>query len=219
MLTRHQVLAELHAILRPEVYLEVGVQTGASLALAEKAGMAIGVEPDLRWFDSRNARPNQKLYGVDYFDCVQCERPKIDLAFIDGSHLFEDALWDFIHIEMQSHPDTVVVFDDVLPYGQAIAERVQPPGDWTGDVWKLIYILAEHRPDLDCMLVDASATGLLVVTGFSPTGGWIFDTPVSVAEIIERWTTVTRVPDDVITRGGALRVHSAESFLDYIAGK
>ena len=166
---RHEFLARAHEILRPEVYLEVGVQTGGSLALAERAGLAIGVDP-APVIRPEHERANQRIYAqtsAEYFACESCERPTIDFAYIDGSHLYEDALLDFINIEAHTGPASVVMFDDVLPYSAAIATREQPAGDWTGDVWKVILALAGTRPDLGMATVDVAPTGLLIVTGLN----------------------------------------------------
>jgi hypothetical protein len=202
-LTRHQFLARLHEIVKPQTYLEVGVQTGGSLALAEAAGVAIGIDPHLDHFAQQFRRPNQRLFeqtADDYFGCMSCERPTIDLAFIDGSHLFEDALRDFIYVQRHSGPDTIVVFDDVLPYSQDIAWRVQPPGDWTGDVFKIPAVLAEYQPDLDLRLVDVAPTGALVVTGLNVndvTLGKKYD------RIAADWHARHYVPDEILARTNA----------------
>jgi hypothetical protein len=208
-LTRYQFLDGLHAILKPQTYLEVGVQTGASLALAEAAGVAIGIDIDLAAVQQQYRRGNQKLEEGTieaYYACTSCERPTVDLAFIDGSHLFEDALRDFIHIERHAGLGTVVVFDDVLPYSQDIAWRVQPPGDWTGDVFKLMAILSEHRPDLDQLLVDVSPTGALVVTGLDPRNV-VLDRAYD--KIVETWMPRHLVPDAILGRSAALDAHTA----------
>lgn len=203
--SRYQFLAALHQQLAPlEVYLEVGVQTGASLVLAEAAGRAIGIDPDLAWVRQEHRRDNQKLYGQtsdQYFGCESCERPTIGLGFIDGSHLFEDALRDLIYIERHAGPATVVVFDDVLPYSQDIAWRVQPPGDWTGDVFKIMAILDEHRPDLTQRLIDVTPTGALMVTGLDPRNVVL---EKRYDSIVAEWTPRHHVPDAILARVGAL---------------
>ncbi|WP_337133804.1 class I SAM-dependent methyltransferase, partial [Staphylococcus aureus] len=71
-----------------------------------------------------------------------------DLAFIDGMHLFEYALRDFINIERHSSSNTLVVIDDIYPNHPAQAERDRRTRAWTGDVWKLHAILTDYRPDL-----------------------------------------------------------------------
>ncbi len=170
-MTRYQFLAEVHAALGPvENYLEIGVQTGASLALASAAGTAWGVDP-APVLQPEFVRDNQRVKAQtadDFFDCQACERPSIDFAFIDGSHLFEDALRDFVNIQKHAHKGTIVVFDDVLPYSQDIAWRHQPPGDWTGDVFKLPYILDRFQPELNLTLVNTEPTGALMVWGLDP---------------------------------------------------
>jgi hypothetical protein len=160
--SHYEFLALLHNLLQPRGYLEIGVQTGASLNLA--ACPAIGVDPA----PLVAARQGQQIFAQTSDDFFAAEHhsgdlPPIDLAYIDGMHLFEFALRDFINIERWSHPGTVVVFDDVLPYNEAIAARIQPPGDWTGDVWKVEEILRNERPDLDMAFADVSPTGALVV--------------------------------------------------------
>jgi len=167
MVTRHEFLAKLHELLRPSTYLEVGVQHGHSLALASYSNVAIGIDPN----PLVTASGNQVIFGETsdhYFRNFPGLRPgQIDLAFIDGSHLFEDALHDFANIEQYCHPGSVVIFDDVLPYSQGIAGREITEGDWTGDVWKVTQILMARRGDLHVFEVDTSPTGTLLVYGFS----------------------------------------------------
>lgn len=191
---RHEFLVALHAVIKPKVYLEVGVQTGASLRLAHAAETAIGIDP----------RPlcqpegNQVIFSMtsdEYFRTAEVPGP-INLAFIDGEHLVEYALRDFINIERNSWPNGVIVFDDVLPYDAAIATREQPPGDWTGDVWKMYYILASERPDLQVTLVDTQPTGTMVVSNLDPFKREGFGT---------HWTTDADVPDEILNR--SLAVH------------
>lgn len=176
----HEFLKELHVILKPRVYLEVGVQYGTSLVVAEGSEVAIGIDPQPLIHFSQNQRPNQVLHHItsDTFfrredDWMRAARAtgvsyiplRIDLGFIDGLHLFEQALRDFANMERYMVRGGVIVIDDVLPYSQAIAEREQPPGDWTGDVWKLIPILRRWRRDLTLNIINTEPTGTLVVTG------------------------------------------------------
>jgi hypothetical protein len=187
---RHDFLHELHKLLRPATYLEIGVQTGRSLAQAIPPTFAIGVDPEPRvsvpipvahqifpitsdrFFEELSASPGAKL-GLT----------PVDLAFIDGMHLVEYALRDFIGVERHARPDgrTVAVFDDVLPYRADIAGRTPLPGDWTGDVWKILQVfgLAKppggYRPDLTLILVDVAPTGALVVLGLDPASTVLAD--------------------------------------------
>ena len=96
------------------------------------------------------------------------DEPVIDLAFIDGMHLAEYALRDFINTERLCHPGSVIVFDDMLP--RSIAEANRDRGlpreeqeGWAGDVYKVTQALLAHRPDLIVLEMDTQPTGTLVV--------------------------------------------------------
>ena len=65
----------------------------------------------------------------------------IDLALVDGLHLFEFALRDFMNLERWSSPSTVIVIDDIFPNAQAQAQFPRQTRVWCGDVWKLPRLL------------------------------------------------------------------------------
>lgn len=200
-MTRYEFLANLHRILKPKVYLEVGVQHGVSLELARGAEVAIGIDPH----PITTPKGNQVLFAMTsdhYFEHVGLTRAPIDLAFIDGMHLYEYALRDFANIEENSHVDSVIVFDDVLPYNQRIAAREQPPGDWTGDVWKVYYLLKWNRPDLNLMLVNTAPTGALVVTNPDPGNMTLRSAPIS-------WDVGDIVPGEILMREQAISAATA----------
>lgn len=208
MTTKYEFLAKLHELLRPKIYLEVGVQTGASLALAAYSELAIGIDP----YPLVNESGKQVIYRMtsnEFFDrrsdVMDSPRREVDLAYIDGSHLFEDAIWDFAHIEKYCHEKSVVVMDDILPYNEAIANREQPPGDWTGDVWKCTHALIKHRPDLHVFEVDTATTGTLLVYGFG--NGSFFRQEVE--KIIEEYLPITGVPTATIDRTYAVSTDKA----------
>jgi len=167
---KHQFLQDLHDLLRPERYLEIGFQFGNSMWVTREDTSAYGVDPQ----PLGPVPPNGMVYTAtsdEFFAQLPspCRAP-FDLAFIDGSHLAEDALRDFIGVERLARPDgrTVAVFDDVLPYSADIAERTPLPGDWAGDVWKITNILETVRPDLTTIPVHVEPTGALVVLGLDP---------------------------------------------------
>jgi SAM-dependent methyltransferase len=174
-ISRHEFLAMLHKLLRPKVYLEIGVQYGQSLILAEAAQVAYGIDPNPLLFAApQNQLPNQRVHSMtsdEFFGSGYLTEP-IDLAFIDGSHLMEDALVDFVNVQRRMRPGGTIVFDDVLPYSEAIASREQPPGDWTGDVWKCYFLLDEMYRALAIttppILVDTWPTGTMVLTSVEP---------------------------------------------------
>jgi hypothetical protein len=185
------------------VYLEIGVQYGTSLVLAEKSRLAVGLDPQPLLAFTQNMRPNQEVYAMtsdQWFGHGVVFHPPFNLGFIDGLHLFEQALKDFMNMEQRMAPDGVIIVDDVLPYSQAIAEREQPPGDWTGDVWKLYPILRQYRPDLKIVLVDTAPTGTMVITNLDPTLQW----PDRYDAAVAKWWSSDQVPDTVLERTWAV---------------
>jgi hypothetical protein len=186
-MTRHEFLAELHRRLAPRTYLEIGVKDGRSLALSRAP--SIGVDPGARitvditsdaqvvkttsdaFFGRRD--PLAHFRGRRSFrdvlrrrisrDRAQMPSPTIDLAFIDGMHLVEFALRDFMNIERFTTPSSVVVFDDMLPRNVEEAARDRTTKFWAGDVFKMQAILGTYRPHLIAIPVDTAPTGLLVV--------------------------------------------------------
>lgn len=170
-------LARFHEWLRPPVYLEIGVDAGRTLSLARPPTRAIGVDPALAAHTQGApfAAPTS-LCAVDsdsFFASGQAARElaglPIGLAFVDGLHLFEQALKDFMHIERHAAPDSLVLFHDCLPLDEPTSRRVRATGFWTGDVWKIAPILARFRPDVTVFLIPAYPTGLLAVTRLDPS--------------------------------------------------
>jgi hypothetical protein len=167
------VLATLHRALAPRTYLEIGVETGATLALAKTADVAIGVDPDARlevalppsarvvreesdrFFQTRS---RASLYGG---------RP-VELVFIDGMHRFEFALRDFANSEAWSSPGGTILLHDCLPLVPASAARERRTRFWVGDTWKAAFAIARHRPDLRIRTILTPPSGLVVIRNLDP---------------------------------------------------
>lgn len=166
-MNRYEFLQALHDQLQPRGYLEIGVQSGASLKLASCPAVGIDPEPCV----NEDLPPDTLLAEQTSDDFFAQYRPpvpsRLDLVLIDGLHLFEQAMRDFDNAERFTNPRTVVVFDDVLPRTAKEASREAPEkGDWAGDVWRVHPWLSLNRPDLQLILVDIAPTGLLLVKGF-----------------------------------------------------
>lgn len=205
--TRHEFLAQLHETLKPRGYLEVGVYSGDSLRLVRPGTPAIGIDPSpmlLGHFPGTTHvfRVTSDEFFADVGHATQIFGGILDLAFIDGMHLYEYALRDFRNIEKYANPRTVVVFDDVLPRNQEEAAREQCPGDWTGDVWKVHLVLTRLRPSLTVHLVNTAPTGTMVVWGLNPLYRW--EEHVVRALVEDRLNHSTPVPDDVLQRTHAV---------------
>lgn len=167
-------LQRFHELLQPATYVEIGLGHGRSLALAGPETMAIGIDPfQGAWERLNYVNPHIPatlfpLASDDFFS--QHDLRKIisketfDLAFIDGLHLFEQALKDFINLERYARRNSVILIHDCLPIAPILAERERCTGFWTGDVWRLIPCLKTFRPDLKIMTIPTKPSGLGVVT-------------------------------------------------------
>jgi hypothetical protein len=200
-------LERVHEVLEPPTYLEIGIRHGDSLALA-KTAKSIGVDPayELR----TELQPDTTLYretSDEYFEREEpleaVERRAPAMAFIDGLHLVEFALRDFINVERISDWTSVVVFDDIFPGSVDVAARNRHTRKWTGDVFKILGILARHRPDLICLRVDTEPTGLLLVLGLDPDSR-VLDERYDQILLETVAPDPQRVPDDVLARGEAI---------------
>jgi methyltransferase family protein len=215
---RHDALAALHRLLRPRTYLEIGVNDGRSLALSRSP--SIGVDPAFRvtaeirtdvhlvkaTSDDFFARPDPlaHLRGRDGSTAGDAGRdPTVDLAFIDGMHLFEFALRDFMNVERYTTPASVIVLDDVFPRTVEEAARHRTTGPWAGDVYKVVEVLRQYRPDLVVVTVDSQPTGLAIVLGpdAASTALATHYDEILVANVVD---DPQPVPDAVLRRRGAV---------------
>ena len=171
-MSRHELLAGLHERVQPRTYLEIGVNTGASLALSR--ARSVGVDPAFKVEAPLHC--DVQLVRATSDDFFAAEEPlahlggvPVDLAFIDGMHLAEFAMRDFINTEPLMAQTGVVVFDDVLPRNGLEAARGRRTQAWAGDVYKAVEVLRRRRPDLVVLLVNTAPTGTAVVLGTDPT--------------------------------------------------
>lgn len=223
MISRHEFLEQLHKLLAPRSYLEVGVYNGASLALSRVP--TIAVDPVRRDFEVNCDMQFVEATSDDFFagpdPLAHLPDRIVDLAFIDGMHLFEFALRDFMNVERHSGPGTVIVLDDMLPRRPVEALRKRKTTGWTGDVWKIMPVLARYRPDLVCVPVDTAPTGLLLVFGADPANRVL---STAYDEIVAEWVTPDpqTVPAEVLTRTIAtapLDVLTADFWPRVVAGR
>jgi hypothetical protein len=168
---RHEFLGVLHEIYQPRTYCEVGIYRGGSLALSRVPSVAI--DPEFRIVhevhcDLQLVRETSDDFFAREAPFAHLPGGVVDLAFIDGMHLFEFALRDFMNLERHTAWSSVVVFDDMLPRNVDEAARDRHTKDWTGDVFKLVPVLQRYRPDLCVALIDTRPTGLLMVLGPDP---------------------------------------------------
>lgn len=187
-LTRHDLLRGLHEVLSPRTYLEIGVNQGSSLTLSRTK--SIGVDPDFVVsqplhcdLDLVKAKSDEFFTRADalaHFGGVP-----VDLAFIDGMHLSEFAVRDFINVERHLAQAGVTVFDDVLPRNALEAARVRRTGAWAGDVFKAVQIIAREREDLVVVLINTWPTGTAIVVGGDPSSNVLHEAYPALVEYLE----------------------------------
>ena len=181
----YRTLIKIHEAMRPETYLEIGIRKGDSLALATSAAVAIGIDPEPLL--TKPVGDNAEIFAMtsdDFF--AMCDVREVlggrdlDLALIDGMHLFEYVLRDFANVERSATSETVVLLHDCLPVDAASAARERTTALWTGDVWKSALVLLRYRPDLSLTVVDAPPSGLVVVRGLDPASTVLDDNMESI---------------------------------------
>jgi hypothetical protein len=166
-------LDRFHAALEPDTYVEIGVFDGGSLALARPPTRAIGVDPEARVEVPLRAMTQLFPETSDEF-FTRGRLPRLldgghlGFAFIDGLHVFEQALRGFVNLEAHCGPQSVIVLHDTVPLDEATQSRVPRTQFHTGDVWKVVLCLKQFRPDLDVFTIATPPSGLTVVTGLNP---------------------------------------------------
>lgn len=185
-------LAQLHQENLFDWYMEIGCRKGRSFAPVR--GKTIAVDPYFRI--DQNVIGNKPVLHVfqatsdEFFagGFLKKNGIKLSFSFLDGMHLFEFLLRDFMNTERVTRSNGIIAMHDCCPFDQQMTTRDLdnlPPGAWTGDVWKLIPILQEYRPDLKITVLDCPPTGLVLVSGLSPTNKVL---EKNYDEIIARYT-------------------------------
>lgn len=200
-----RVLDRLHSVLRPATYLEIGVQTGATLALARCH--SLGIDPEFQFLHIETVRrivtkPSLLLYQMRSDDFFARFNPTtllgepLELAFLDGMHRCEYLLRDFLNTERHCRPNSVIALHDCLPLEAPMADRspnaaaINPlrQGMWTGDVWRTALLLKRRRPDLRMIVLDAAPTGLVLITNLDPQNNMLSESEDQFVEEMMSWS-------------------------------
>jgi hypothetical protein len=189
----YDLLARIHRDLLPRTYVEVGVRNGDSLRLCVPGTMKIGIDPavDLRYpFEARTTAvfdTTSDAFFAEHDVRALLGGRAVDLAFVDGMHMFEFALRDFINLEPACEPDSVILIHDCLPIDEITSARVRTTDVWTGDVWKLVLVLKQVRPDLCVVTSDIGPSGLGIVTNLDPESTILRD---NLEELVSEYTSL-----------------------------
>ncbi len=177
-----EFMKRLFALLCPVTYLEIGTRDGESLRHVSAHSVAIDPAFTLSG-DVVGDKTVCLLFRMTsdaffrHYDPAALLGAPIDVAFLDGMHLWEFLLRDFINVERAARRNSVVFMHDILPVDCRMTVRHEQsdrrrgsvhPDWWTGDVWKTIVALRRYRPDLAIHTFDAHPTGLAAITNLSP---------------------------------------------------
>ena len=189
----------IHRKFQPRNYLEIGVRQGHSASLANCP--SIGIDPAAKLKFKLKDFTLIEATSDEYFAELADPSFIVDLAFIDGMHLFEYVLRDFINVETHSKHTSMVLIDDIFPNTVEQASRVRRTKAWMGDVWKLKLCLEEYRPDLMLVSVDTSPSGLLMIVGLDSENTTLIE---KYNEIIKRYSRLKDPNRHVLDRIGAM---------------
>lgn len=195
-------MATLARLRDAKAYLEVGVQDGINLAKIH-VERAIGVDPAFSLkANVIEGKRELRLFEMTSDTFFAIEAPSvfkggIDLAFLDGMHLFEFLLRDVYNTERMCHKGSLIAIHDCLPLDGEMIERVNNfdgrtadspfRGAWTGDVWKIIPIMRKYRPDVKVILVDCAPTGLVFLTNLDPSSRTLENRYLDIIEEFKTW--------------------------------
>lgn len=168
-------LRHLHLACLYDWYLEIGCRSGESFAPVRSKTIAVDpfFRAEINIIGKKPALHVFQQTSDDFFasDFLERNAIRLGLAFLDGMHLFEFLLRDFMNTEAAMSPAGVIMLHDCVPYGPEMTTRDLenlPEVSWTGDVWKLIPILQRWRPELRVTVLDCRRTGLVCVSGLDP---------------------------------------------------
>ncbi len=156
---------------RPQVYLEIGVATGKTLFAPPHPPLSIGVDPafssDVPHIDSGTImvfkETSDNVFDKGILDETLSGR-HIDMAFIDGMHLCEYVMRDFINTAARCRKDSLILIHDMFPQNRAEAQRERTQSRWTGDVYRFGLALMKYNPGFPLMFVsDTAGTGMALV--------------------------------------------------------
>lgn len=167
-----KVLKWIHRIVRPSLYIEIGVSRGDSLKNTLPTTKLIGIDPSTKWTAEWTAHSRANIYNMtsdEFFERVQAGSISgaqgFSLAFIDGLHTYDQALRDFVNLEKISSSESVIMFHDCIPLDEISARNPRASQFYTGDIWKTLLIIVRNRPDLRICIIPTWPSGLVLVTG------------------------------------------------------
>lgn len=142
----------------------------------------IGIDPEPQISEKINK--NTEIFEMTSDDFFQ-KHPDIkdiDMAFIDGMHLFDYVLRDFINLEKCCKKNAIILMHDTIPKDKITSERNRTTRFWTGDVFKIVLILKKYHPDLEIYNSNAKPSGLVCVKNLDSSSTVLSDNYEKIVE-------------------------------------
>lgn len=168
---RVEVIKKIIEKSKAKTYLEIGVEFGTVFSKI-RVKRKIGVDPELKISWKRKISDLLSIFSAKYFNMTSDEffdqqavmfaQKKIDVAFVDGLHIYFQSLKDIENcLEYLSEKGIIVVHDcnpqnlaSASPNREDVKKFLEARGKWNGDVWKAIVQLRSTRPDLQIFTLD-----------------------------------------------------------------
>ena len=199
-----QVIHHIHQWLKPNSYLEVGVEKGETFILSDSKSIGVDVAFQFTSTDllqKISQRPMSALYRMPSdsffksFDPTKILGGPVELAFLDGMHQCEYLLRDFINTEKSCLSNSIIILHDCCPLETPMAARepgqhaieAHREGWWTGDVWRTALALKRLRTDLQMVVLDAAPTGLVCITNLNPASTYLQEEYFTVVDAMRAW--------------------------------
>lgn len=180
-MTRIEVLNAIIEKKSVKNYLEIGVNRGKCLFNIKGPEKRFAVDPFFNfnlWKKIKAIAKNSENLKNDYFEVTSdaffnenkqfLAENKIDLAFIDGLHTYEQSLKDTLNTLNHLNENGVIILHDCNPLDELAAFPANSIDDarkelahlpnwkntWNGDVWKTIVYIRKNHPELSAFVLN-----------------------------------------------------------------
>ncbi|WP_319467863.1 class I SAM-dependent methyltransferase [uncultured Pseudodesulfovibrio sp.] len=157
-MTRIELINALCEKIGAKRYLEIGIREGEVLSQV-RTPVRVGVDPR-PLIERLDPQLQSGLDGVQIHPCESDvffakNTERFDIVFVDGLHLYEQAIKDILNAFNVLSAGGFVVVHDLLPGTAAEGSRQVKPGAWNGDVWKVMHDIHENHPQIKSVTVDS----------------------------------------------------------------
>ncbi len=182
---KEYIIQKILKKIRGKTYLEIGILKGVSF-LQIKARNKIGIDPSIKIPTRKRLLSHMRFGMTKYFEMTSdlffkdhaeslFKDKKIDLAFIDGLHTYEQTLIDVDNTLPHLKENGIIILHDCNPpIESAAAEKIEQAKKissgitpWCGTVWKAVVHLRSLNDNLKLFVLDCDF-GVGVVTRETP---------------------------------------------------